>query len=192
LPEKMESQHPSSFPVLCYKTAAACLLALEHICSQHRHLRRAGDEPLLHSRRGAEEGGSAERIPGTIWARRQSTLLPPLSEPARGRHRRCWGCSSRRWSTTSRASTGPSSTASPATVAARSRYFRSMNSSVVRTLHSAANDYWYNSHHLSSSARAHSVIAIPIQPDNGLSLGFKLQSLRDHVLVFVVRWPCDT
>lgn len=76
-------QYPSSF-LISYKTAAASRLALEHICSQHRPPRQAGDEPLLlRSRREAEEGGSTERSRGPYGrgggtaAASSSSLLPP-------------------------------------------------------------------------------------------------------------------
>jgi hypothetical protein len=90
----------------------------------HRRRRRPFPPPLEERSSG---GRPVDSLGPSLWAPRQSTRsLRPPSGPAgrqrrRWRRQRCWGSSSRRWSTTSRASTGPSSTASPATAAARSR-----------------------------------------------------------------------
>jgi hypothetical protein len=184
LPEKMVSQHPSSFVVLSlsYKTAAACLLPLEHICSQHRHrhLRRAGDEPLLERGRGGRQcrtyprdnmGAEAEHPPpSSLRASKEAApAVLGLQLSALVDHVACVD-----WSLLDRI---PGDRGGSQQVLPQYEPLRSSDTAQPR-----ANDYCYNSHHLTSSARAHSVLTIPIQPDNGPSLGFKLQSRRDHFL----------
>lgn len=88
---------------------------------------------------------SRRRRNGKSWARRQSTacLPPPLPLPlpllSLGPTPTplpwCWACSCRRSSTTSRASTGPSSTASPATAAVHSRYLLLPTIQPTRIIH---------------------------------------------------------